>query len=119
MKRITILLVITAILAISSASAQNTSEKEVLFKNGTVKGVFAKGELQRGNVSFYFNKAEMLFEGKYTPHTDADSGGFNFRGTLVYKNEKYTCLAALTNNLAEWGADADCWVQTIYKRGSQ
>ncbi len=119
MKRITILLVITAILAISSTSAQNTSEKEVLFKNGTVKGVFAKGELKRGNASFKFNKAEMLFDGKYIPHTDADSGGFNFRGTLVYKNEKYTCLAALTNNLSEWGADADCWVQTIYKRGSQ
>ena len=119
MKRISILSVIMAILSVSFISAQNTSEKEVLFKNGTVKGVFAKGELQRGNVSFYFNKSEMLFEGKYIPHTDADSGGFNFRGTLVYKNEKYTCLAALTNNLAEWGADADCWVQTIYKRGSK
>lgn len=97
MKRITILLVIMTTLAISSTSAQNTSEKEVLFKNGAVKGVFAKGRLQSGKATFDFPLSGRLatidlhLEGIYQA-TDAD---YNFNGILSANDRKFGCQAKI------------------------
>ena len=115
MKKSLILLVLV-LCCVSIASAKKMVEKEVLFYNGSVKGVFAKGELQNGKATVYFSKLGFLFEGEYEDATTTKSG-LNFRGTLTYEGEKYECFANLINNLG--GYDSNTWVKSIYAKGAQ
>ena len=101
MKRITILSVIMTILSFSFISAQNTSEKEITFQNGTIKGVFAKGRLQSGiatfdctvsNNPYGFFGVSLHLEGIYQATTDTD---YNFNGILSTNGGKFGCRAKI------------------------
>ena len=94
MKRITILSVIITILSFSFISAQNTSEKEIIFQNGTIKGVFAKGRLQSGKIAFH----QLNICGMYNPNRLVKFNGI-FEGTFIAKeNSKFDFDGILTHD---------------------
>ena len=94
MKRITILSVIITILSFSFISAQNTSEKEIIFQNGTIKGVFAKGRLQSGKIAFH----QLNICGVYNPNRLVKFNGI-FEGTFIAKeNSKFDFDGILTHD---------------------
>ena len=102
MKRITILSVIITILSFSFISAQNTSEKEITFQNGTIKGVFAKGRLQSGKIAFHqlnicgmdnpnrLVKFNGIFEGTFIAK---ENSKFDFDGILTHDDKIFKCYA--------------------------
>ena len=94
MKRITILSVIMTILSFSPISAQNISEKEITFQNGTIKGVFAKGRLQSGKIAFH----QLNICGMYNPNKLVKFNGI-FEGTFIAKeNSKFDFDGILTHD---------------------
>ena len=94
MKRITILSVIITILSFSFISAQNTSEKEITFQNGTIKGVFAKGRLQSGKIAFH----QSNICGMDNPNSLVKFNGI-FEGTFIAKeNSKFDFDGILTHD---------------------